>query len=74
MDAGEAVTAGVVALQPVNRGGAESHEQRLVGEAGQRGRLGERPEAALDQHGAAAAVLQLEGLGGLQATHKAPLC
>lgn len=77
MDAGEAATeAGVGARQAVDCGGAECHEQRLAGGT-ERGGDGAGPreslEAPSDQHGTAAAVLQLEGLGGLHAAYKAPL-
>lgn len=78
VDTGEAVArVGVVALQAVDCWGAESNEQWLVGDTGrggEGGRLVQRLEAAFDQHGAAASVLQLEGLGGLHTTHKTPLC
>lgn len=77
MDAVEAVTEdGVIALQAVHCGGTEGHKQGLFGETDRRGwtRLREGLEAPSDQNGAAAAVLQLEGLGGLDRTYKAPLC
>lgn len=77
MDAAEAVTeVGVRARQAVDSGGAEGHEQRLAGGTDRRGgrtRLREGLEAPSDHHGTAAAVLQLEGLGGLHTTYKAPL-
>ena len=77
MDAAEAVTeVGDRAPQAVHCGGAEGHKQRRGGQRGCRGgwaRLREGLEAPSDQHGAAAAVLQLEGLGGLHKTYKAPL-
>lgn len=78
VDAGEAVAqVAIVTLQPVDCGGAKSNKQGLVGDTewgGEGGRLGDWLEAAFDQYGAAAAVLQLEGLGGLHVTHKTPLC
>lgn len=78
VDTGEAVAGvGGVALQAVDCGGAESNEEGLVGGAGRgggRGRPVERLEAAGDQHGAAAALLQPEGPGGVHPTHEAPLC
>lgn len=71
MDAAEAVAqVGVGAPQAVHGRGAEGHKQRL---GGGRAGLREGLEAPCDQHGAAAAVLQLEGLGGLHTTYKAPL-
>lgn len=79
MDAAEAVDeAGVGAPQAVDCGGAEGHEQRLAGGGRLRGwgggtGLRESLEAPADRHGAAAAVLQLEGLGGLHTTYEAPL-
>lgn len=78
MDTAEAAAqVGVRAGQAVDCGGAEGHKQRPVGGTGWWGgeqtRLRERLEAPSDQHGTAAAVLQLEGLGGLHATYEAPL-
>lgn len=77
MDTVEALTqVGVVARHSVDRRRAQGNKQRLVGgsvRSGERARLGEVPEAPLDHHGTAAAVLHLEGLGGLHTTYKAPL-
>lgn len=71
VDTAEAETAvGVRARQAVDRGGAQSHKQRLVGGMDWRGG---RLEAPSDQHGTAAAVMQFEGLGGLHTAYKAPL-
>jgi len=63
----------VSAGQTVHRGGTEGNKERLAVLRGCRRGLREELEAPSDQHGAAAAVLQLKGLGGLQTTYKAPL-
>lgn len=60
------------AAQTVHRGSAERHEEQLAARKSYRWR--EELEAPSDQHGAAAAVLHLEGLGGLHAANEAPLC
>lgn len=76
MDAVEALTqVGVVARHSVDRGRAQGNKQWLVigSVRRERARLGEVPEAPVDHHGTAAAVLHLEGLGGLHTTYKAPL-
>lgn len=58
--------------QAVDGGSAEGHKQQLASGRGCRGRLREELEAPSDQHGAAAPVLQLKGLGGLHTTYEAP--
>lgn len=70
-----ATQVGVIAPHSVDCGGTEGHKQRLVGGdwTGERAGLRERLEAPFDHHRTAAAVLQLEGLGGLHTTYKAPL-
>lgn len=70
-----ATQAWIIVRNSVDCGCTEGHEQRLVGGTGWRGeqaRLRERPEATCDQYWAAA-VLQLEGLGGLHTTNKTPV-